>query len=223
MSKTEKILVVEDGPGEREALARVLKMEKYDVLTAENPEQALKYLDQPIDLILSDLRMGKSSGLDLLRYWETERPNTPFIMLTAYGEVETAVAAMKLGADDYLSKPVDPEHLLALVRKCLERREAAPRPERAVSPRREMTKIVGRSEAMCDVCEQTRRAAQTESTVLILGESGTGKELIAEAIHENSPRLAGPFVLVNMAAIPDTLVESELFGHTKPTFRTSGL
>ena len=215
-----KILVVEDGPGEREALARVLRMEKYDVLTAENPEQALRYLDQPVDLILSDLRMGKSSGLELLRYWQTERPNTPFIMLTAYGEVESAVSAMKLGAADYLSKPVDPEHLLQLIRKCLEERHAGSPPEadRPTGPRRGMAKIVGQSAVMYDVCEQTRRAAQTESTVLILGESGTGKELIAEAIHQNSPRSGGPFVLVNMAAIPETLVESELFGHVKGSY-----
>jgi DNA-binding NtrC family response regulator len=141
-------------------------------------------------------------------------------MLTAYGEVESAVSAMKLGANDYLSKPVDPQHLLDLIRKCLAERRAEPPPEprRAPVARRGMAKIVGQSDVMSDVCEQTRRAAQTESTVLILGESGTGKELIAEAIHENSPRAEGPFVLVNMAAIPETLVESELFGHVKGSY-----
>ncbi len=222
MVQAARILVVEDGPGEREALARVLRMEQYDVLTAENPQQALEYIEQPVDLILSDLRMGKSSGLDLLRYWEEQRPHTPFIMITAYGDVESAVAAMKLGANDYLTKPVDPEQLLGLIEKCLKQRresvvvESKSRPE----GRREagMDRIVGRSPAMLDVFDQTRRAAQTESTVLILGESGTGKELIAEAIHENSPRQSGPFVLVNMAAIPETLVESELFGHMKGAF-----
>jgi DNA-binding NtrC family response regulator len=222
MNRVAKILVVEDGPGEREALARVLRMEKYDVLTAENPQQALKYLDQPVDLILSDLRMGKSSGLDLLRYWEAERPNTPFIMITAYGEVDSAVTAMKLGALDYLTKPVNPDQLLELIRKCLERQPAEPpAPARSRATRHVRggtSKIVGQSAVMRDVCAQTLRAAQTESTVLILGESGTGKELIAEAIHENSPRQGGPFVLVNMAAIPDTLVESELFGHVKGAF-----
>lgn len=203
-------------------MARVLRMEKYDVLTAENPQQALKYLDQSVDLILSDLRMGKSSGLDLLRYWEAERPNTPFILITAYGEVDSAVTAMKLGARDYLTKPVDPEQLLGLIRKCLEsqRTEAAPasRPRAPRNGRGGTSRIVGQSAVMRDVCTQTLRAAQTESTVLILGESGTGKELIAEAIHENSPRQGGAFVLVNMAAIPDTLVESELFGHVKGSF-----
>jgi len=222
MTNAAKILVVEDGPGEREALARVLRMEKYDVLTAENPQQALKYLDQPVDVILSDLRMGKSSGLDLLRYWEAERPNTPFIMITAYGEVDSAVAAMKLGATDYLTKPVNPDQLLDLIRKILDSRRSSvgvPTHARTSRPGRGGTsKIVGRSSVMRDICAQTIRAAQTESTVLILGESGTGKELIAEAIHENSPRQGGPFVLVNMAAIPETLVESELFGHVKGSF-----
>jgi DNA-binding NtrC family response regulator len=222
MTNAAKILVVEDGPGEREALARVLRMEKYDVLTAENPQQALKYLDQPVDIILSDLRMGKSSGLDLLRYWEAERPNTPFIMITAYGEVDSAVAAMKLGATDYLTKPVNPDQLLDLIRKILDSRRnsvgAAPHARTSRPGRGGTSKIVGRSAVMRDICAQTVRAAQTESTVLVLGESGTGKELIAEAIHENSPRQGGPFVLVNMAAIPETLVESELFGHVKGSF-----
>jgi len=222
MAETPTILVVEDGPGEREALARVLRMEHYEVLTAENPQQALGFINRPVDLILSDLRMGKSSGLDLLRYWGSHCPETPFIMITAYGDVESAVAAMKLGAKDYLTKPVDPEQLLKLISSCLEQRLAAAASQVVgrgpARPPAAMEHIVGRSAAMLDVFDQTYRAAQTESTVLILGESGTGKELIAEAIHENSPRQDGPFVLVNMAAIPDTLVESELFGHTKGAF-----
>jgi len=216
MTSDARILVVEDGPGEREALARVLRMEHYDVLTAENPEQALRYLHEPIDLVLSDLRMGKTSGLDLLRYWQDQRPGTPFIMITAYGEVESAVAAMKLGAKDYLTKPVDPDRLLEQVRGCL-----AQRPQRVPAPAGRLpglSRIIGVSAVMSQVCEQTRRVAESESTVLILGESGTGKELIAQAIHENSPRRGGPLVVVNMAAIPDTLVESELCGHVKGAF-----
>jgi DNA-binding NtrC family response regulator len=221
MSTPPTILVVEDGPGEREALARVLRLENYDVLTAENPQQALRYLDHPVDLILSDLRMGKSSGLDLLRYWEAERPNTPFIMITAYGEVDSAVAAMKLGANDYLTKPVAPEPLLELVRNCLQQRRAATPPDHlrpAIASCNGTRRIVGQSAVMRELHERTFRAAQTDSTVLILGESGTGKELVAQAVHENSLRQAGPFVLVNMAAIPDTLVESELFGHVRGAF-----
>jgi DNA-binding NtrC family response regulator len=221
MSATPTILVVEDGPGEREALARVLRLEHYEVLTAANPQEALKYLDAPVDLILSDLRMGKSSGLDLLRYWEAERPNTPFIMITAYGEVESAVTAMKLGAQDYLTKPVDPEPLLELIRRCLAQRPAMPGPAKGVAaPSTEtgLEKIIGRSSGMRKVCEQALRAAQTESTVLVLGESGTGKELIAEVLHKNSRRQARACIVVNMAAIPESLVESELFGVVRGAF-----
>jgi DNA-binding NtrC family response regulator len=212
------ILVVEDGPAEREAMARVLRLEHYEVLTAENPQQALNYLDQPVDLIISDLRMGKSSGLDLLRTWESRRPGTPLIMVTAYGDVESAVAAMKMGAVDYLTKPVNPPALLALIQRCLPRRPAGGETAAELDARSGFEKIIGDSPAMLRVFDQTRRAAQTESTILILGESGTGKELIAEAIHANSPRHGGPFVLVNMAAIPETLVESELFGHVRGAF-----
>jgi DNA-binding NtrC family response regulator len=212
------ILVVDDGPAEREAMARVLRLEHYEVLMAENPEQALKYLHQPVDLIISDLRMGRSSGLDLLQSWGSRRPDVPVIVVTAYGDVESAVAAMKKGAADYLTKPVNPPALLELIRKCLQQRPAGAAATADPDARAGFDKIIGNSPAMLHVFDQTRRAAQTESTVLILGESGTGKELIAEAIHANSPRRRGPFVLVNMAAIPDTLVESELFGHVKGAF-----
>jgi DNA-binding NtrC family response regulator len=219
MLESPTILVVEDGPAEREALARVLRLEKYDVLTAGNPDEALKHLNQPIDLVLSDLRMGKTNGLDLLRYWKERRPHTPFIMVTAYGDVESAVAAMKLGAKDYLTKPVNPDALLELIRRCLAQTAACDR-ELAVTGAKPaaLRGVIAASAGMLKVCEQTHRVAPTESTVLILGESGTGKELIAQAIHENSPRCWGPFIVVNMAAIPETLVESELFGHVMGAF-----
>ena len=218
------ILVVEDGPAEREALVRVLRMEKYAVLSAENPQQAISHINEPVDLVVSDLRMGKNSGLDLLRYWKGQRPATPFIMVTAYGDVDSAVAAIKLGAKEYLTKPVDPDALLRLIGTCLQSRPAQTEalPRRAAAPSSTgLPRVVGKSSAMIEVCDQTCRAAHTESTILILGESGTGKELIAEAIHENSLRQARPFVLVNMAAIPDTLVESELFGHVKGAFTSA--
>src|SRR5688500_7750107 len=112
---TAVVLVVEDGAAEREALARVLRLEDYVVLTARNPEHALTLIDQPIDLVVSDLKMGARSGLDLMQHWNARKPDTPFIIITAYGDVESAVTAMKLGARDYLSKPVDPGKLLELV------------------------------------------------------------------------------------------------------------
>jgi len=222
MGESAKILIVEDRQGEREALGRVLRMEGYDVLAAASPQEALNFLEQPVALILSDLRMGNSTGLDLLRYWKEQHPSTPFLMLTAYADVESAVAAMKLGAYDYVMKPVDPEQLLDLIRTCLAQQPTLPRPNHTglttTAKHKGMERIVGRSQAMLEVFDQTRRAALTESTVLILGESGTGKELIAEAIHKNSRRQGTPFVPVNMAAIPETLVESELFGHVKGAF-----
>lgn len=211
------ILVVEDGPGEREALARLFRLEQFHVRTAANPAQALRFVREPVDLIVSDLKMGSQDGLDLLRLWRAERTETPFVMLTAYGDVESAVTAMKLGASDYLTKPVDPDRLLALVRHCLAARQAvAPLPAAVVDGA--LQAIVGDSPVMRTVREQIRRCAAVDSSVLVLGESGTGKELVAQALHALSPRREAPLVVVNMAAVPDTLVESELFGHVPGAF-----
>ncbi len=216
-----RILVVEDKHSEREALVRLLKLEQYHVEMADSAKQALSFLHEPIDLVITDLKMGKSSGLDLLRYWKEQRQQTPFIMVTAFGEVDSAVEAMKLGAADYLNKPVNPEELLLLVAKCLD----SARKDRTIGElqtrldkRLGFDRIIGQSPAMLTVFEHSRRAAMTETTVLVTGESGTGKELIAEAIHQNSPRRDGPFVTVNMAAVPAHLAESELFGHVKGSF-----
>jgi DNA-binding NtrC family response regulator len=225
MARTKKrILVVEDGDTEREALARMLRVEQFDVATARNPGEALAAINEPVDLVVSDLRMGQQSGIDLLRMWREQRPYTPFIMITAYGEVGSAVSAMKLGADDFLSKPVNPAQLLQQIRSALDKAAAYGHDGPAsviINEGVGFDKIIGRSRVMVDVCEQTLRAAGTQSTVLIQGESGTGKELIAEAIHRNSPRHEGPFVAVNMAAIPESLVESELFGHVKGAFTSA--
>lgn len=221
MTTSAKILIVEDKPSEREALTRLLRMEAYDACGAESAKQAIEHLDGGVDLVISDLRMGSASGIDLLRYWKNRQPHTPFIMMTAYGEVDSAVDAMKLGAEDYLNKPVNPDELLLLVEKCLESR----RKDRTIADlqhrldeRLGFENIVGKSKPMLDVFKNARRAAATDSTVLITGESGTGKELVAEAIHQNSPRKDEPFVVVNMAAVPEHLVESELFGHAKGSF-----
>lgn len=123
--QTATILVVEDGPSEREALVRALKIEQFQVLAAKDPHDAMQVMTQPVDLVISDLRMGPQSGIDLLRAWRERRPETPFIILTAYGDVDLAVKAMKLGATDFLTKPVDPPALLRLIRECLEGRRAA--------------------------------------------------------------------------------------------------
>jgi two-component system, NtrC family, response regulator HydG len=216
-----RILVVEDKPSEREALARLLRLEQYEVETADSAKQALGFLREPIDLVISDLKMSKATGLDLLRYWKDQRRETPFIMVTAFGDVDSAVEAMKLGAEDYLNKPVNPEELLLLVAKCLESRHkdhTISELQARLDERLGFERIIGHCQPMRVVFEQARRAAMTEVTVLITGESGTGKELIAESIHQNSLRRDGPFVTVNMAAVPSQLVESELFGHVKGAF-----
>ncbi len=216
-----RILVVEDKASEREALARLLKLEHYDVVTADSASCAIGYLREPIDLVISDLKMSKATGLDLLRYWKDRRRETPFIMVTAFGDVDSAVEAMKLGAEDYLNKPVNPEEMLLLVARCLEARrkdETIAELQTRLDERLGFERVIGHSAAMLEVFEHARRAAMTDSTVLITGESGTGKELIAEAIHQNSPRREAPFVTVNMAAVPSHLVESELFGHVKGAF-----
>jgi len=221
MVHCEKILVVEDQASEREALARLLRMEGYDVCAVEGAKPALRQMDDNVHLVISDLRMPGISGMELLSHWKERQPGTPFIMITAYGDVHSAVEAMKLGAEDYLSKPVNPDELLMLITKSLESKrkdDTITDLRYRLDERLGFESIVGRSKAMLEVFEHARRAAGTDATVLVTGESGTGKELIAEAIHQNSMRKDGPFVTVNMAAVPEHLVESELFGHVKGAF-----
>jgi len=210
------VMVVEDQQAEREALARLLRMEQFEVLTAHSPHEAMGHVDRPVGLVISDVRLGRDSGIDLLRDWRSRRPETPFVMLTAFGEIASAVAAMKLGAADYLIKPVDPEALLLLVGQLVRRARPPAAGDSGDAPG--FDRLVGRSAAMLDVFDRIERAAQSESLVLVCGESGTGKELAAEAIHRRSRRRDGPFVAMNIAAVPENLVESELFGHVQGAF-----
>jgi DNA-binding NtrC family response regulator len=221
MNSKHRILVVEDKQHERLAIARLLWQENYEVLLAENPQQASGFLEEDVDLVVSDLRMGEHSGIDLLRLWKKRRPTTPFVLITAHGEVNSAVEAMKLGAEDYLTKPVNPDELLMLIDRCIEfhrKDETIRQLQERLDERLGFEKMIGSSRAILDVFEQARMAAQADCTVLVTGESGTGKELVAEALHHNSPRRNGPFMTVNMAAVPEHLVESELFGHVKGAF-----
>lgn len=218
-TRTPTILVVEDGAGEREAMARLLRLEEFEVVTARDANHALTMIDRPIDLVVTDLRMGGRTGLDLLRTWQIHRRTTPFILVTAYGDVETAVSAMKLGARDFITKPVDPKRLLEMIRSSLPTSTAAGADTAVTSPAQHgVDRLLGQSAVIRRVRDQVRNAADTDSSVLILGESGTGKELVAEAIHYHSRRSTKPFVVVNMAAVPEALVESELFGHAKGAF-----
>lgn len=210
------ILVVEDGSLEREAVVRLLQMEGYQVVAAGDVDAALRYIAHPIDMVVTDLRMGSRSGVDLLQAWRERHPTTPFFIMTAFGDAESAVRAMKLGARDYIAKPIDPARFLQSVRSCLNERVAVPRlrDENEVK----VEQLLGMSPGMHRVREQVLRAAAADSPVLIHGESGTGKELAARAIHAHSSRSAEPLVIVNVAAIPETLIESELFGHVQGAF-----
>jgi DNA-binding NtrC family response regulator len=216
------ILLVEDKESLRRVLHLTLEAAGYAVAEAEDARAAAQALArEPFRLVLTDLRMPHGSGLDVLRAAKAADPDLPVILMTAYGSIDEAVQAMKDGAHDFLQKPVDSNHLLLLVGRALE--QARLRTENILlreewSKRYGFPRIVGESEAIKRAVAETQRVAQTDTTVLLLGESGTGKELFARAVHHLSPRRAGPFVAVNCAAIPETLIESELFGHEKGSF-----
>lgn len=216
-----KILVVEDDPNERQGLQRLLADAGYQVSSADSADKAMSYLDEAVDFVLTDLQMGDVSGMDLLRHWKIKQPETMFLMITGHGSVATAIEAIRAGAYHYMTKPIDPQALLIMLQNMTRQREES-RKVRQLQDRLDekfaLSNIIGRSPQMQRVFELIKRSAQAFSTVLILGESGTGKELVAQAIHQNSPRRDGPFVAVNCAAMPATLVESELFGHEKGAF-----
>lgn len=221
MKHLSSVLIVEDHKDEREALTRFLRGKKYAVHGATDAHEAIQHVHNDVGVVVSDVRIGKSTGIDLMQMWKQQRPSTPFIILSGFDDVDVAVKAIKSGASDYLKKPVDLDELLLLLNKSLEvahRRQNLEKLRNPIGRTLGCEKIVGRSKPMKEVCERVRRAALVDSTVLLTGESGTGKELFAEAIHYNSPRRDGPFVTVNMAAVPESLVESELFGHAKGSF-----
>ena len=216
------ILVVDDEKDTRELMARALA-DDYVVTTAPDAEQALKALaaDSDIALMLSDVRMPGASGIELLKAAKAAHPRLICILLTAYGTVDQAVEAMKDGADDFIMKPVDLDQLETRVAKALkttalENEVAALRSQ--LDEKYGLENITGNSDAMKKVFRVVRQAAPSDATVLIQGPSGTGKELVAHAIHNLSPRARGPFVAVQCGALPDSLLESELFGHEKGAF-----
>jgi DNA-binding NtrC family response regulator len=222
MPRVPDILLVEDKESLRRVLRLTLETAGYAVAEAEDARAAQQALArEPFRLVLTDLRMPHGSGLDVLRAAKAADADLPVVVMTAYGSIDEAVQAMKDGAHDFLQKPVDSNHLLLLVGRALE--QARLRTENVLlreewSKRYGFPRIVGESEAIKRAVAETQRVAPTDTTVLLLGESGTGKELFARAVHHLSPRRAGPLVALNCAAIPETLIESELFGHEKGSF-----
>ena len=217
------IFLVDDDDGSRDAMTRTLERVGYTLRSFPSAEEALERLSEgdAVDAIVSDVRMPGMDGYEFLRAVRAEHPHLPFLLVTAYADVEDAVSALQEGADDYLTKPVKMQELRQRVQLQLERRVLSDENRRL---RQRLEKnfgfegIVGHSKAMEQVLERARVAAPTRSTVLVVGESGTGKELVANALHENSPRAGGPFVAINCGAIPGEILESELFGHEKGAF-----
>jgi two-component system nitrogen regulation response regulator NtrX len=218
MSKA-RILIVDDDASIRESLTRVLKYEDYEVRTAVDGPKALDALaERHHDLALVDIKMPGMDGLELLERVKKSHPDLVCIMVSGHGTVQTAVEATKLGAFDFLEKPPDRDRLLLTIRNGLQ--HAVLSSETAIAKRRlgQSQAIVGKSAAIQRVLQQIDKVAPTNATVLITGENGTGKELVAHAVHRKSPRTAARFVQINCAAIPEELIESELFGHEKGAF-----
>ncbi len=217
-----KILVVDDQRNMRTTLAIMLRGAGHEVDEAGDGETAIEMAVQGgFDLVLTDLKMAGKNGMDVLRRTREQQPLTEVIVMTAYGTIESAVEAMRLGAYDYIQKPFTEQELIVKVAKAVEKRLLGTQVALLAQEFRDRYKfenIIGRSASIRDVLARIVKIAPTDATVLITGESGTGKELVAKAIHANSKRATHPFVTVNCAAITETLLESELFGHTKGAF-----
>ncbi len=217
-----RILVVDDEPSMREMLSIVLRRDGYDVLVAENGRDAIDQLRRTnIDLLLSDIKMPDVTGVDVLRAAKEINRDIVAFMMTAYASASTAVEAMRLGAVDYFTKPFSMDELRLKIRQHLETHQLKQENvllKKALNTRYEFSNIIGSSEPMLDVFRMVETIAKTNSTVLITGESGTGKDLVARAVHYNSLRRDRPFVALNCGGVPETLLESELFGHMRGAF-----
>ncbi len=216
------ILVVDDEKNILKVVSMILKKNQYEVDTARSFEEAIdKFTQNTYNLVLTDLKLSGKSGIDLLEYIKSRDSGIPVIMITAFGTIENAISAMKKGAFNYLTKPVNPDELLTVMKEAIEKYELQ---KENISLKTELkqkytfTNIIGKSAAMQEIFDTVRIVAKTQSNILIVGESGTGKELAARAVHYNSNRAEKAFVTIDCAAIPSGLMESELFGHEKGAF-----
>jgi DNA-binding NtrC family response regulator len=220
--KQNSLLIVDDELVVRDSLSKWFKQDGYRVDSAEDAAHAIKKMNEgPWDIILLDIKMPGMSGLELQKRLREIDPAATIIMITAFASVESAVQALKEGAFDYVTKPVDPDHLSHLVTNALRQKKLATENadlRQHISELAQGDEIIGNSPQMKKVIELAKTVAQTDTTVMIRGESGSGKELIARAIHANSPRRYFPIIAVNCGAVPETLLESELFGHEKGSF-----
>jgi two-component system response regulator AtoC len=218
-SDIKRVLVADDELNMRRVLEAILRREGYEVITAANGIEALGGMSANIHTVITDLKMPGLDGMGLLKRLSIDYPDVPVVMITAHGSVENAVEAVKLGAFDYLEKPFEQEQIRQVVAKAISTYALSRKDARPEEPsERGRFRLVGQSPAIRQIYGVVEKVANTPSTVLISGESGTGKELIARALHENSKRHAGPFIKINCAAIPKTLMESELFGYDKGAF-----
>jgi DNA-binding NtrC family response regulator len=216
------ILVVEDKESMAQMLKETLESEGYGIVIARNGQEGIQSIKEShFDLVLTDLKLPKKDGLEILKTSKGETPLTPVIVMTAFGTIETAVKALKEGAFDFITKPFDTDHLLLLIKRALENQKLHTENillKEELTSKYGIPKIIGKSQEMSEVAQKVQKVAGAKTTVVLLGESGTGKELFARALHNLSPRKDYPFVPINCAAIPRELLESELFGHERGSF-----
>jgi two-component system NtrC family response regulator/two-component system response regulator HydG len=222
VSSKGRVVVIDDEVNAAAALETLLKEDGYEAARANDARSGLLLIEKTDpDVVLTDLRMPGMDGLELLASIKRTRPDTMVVLMTAYGTVKTAVKAMKLGAEDYLGKPIDVEELEIVLQKTLEKKRLLEEThvlKARLDQKYKFENLVGESPGMLQVFKAIRQVAPSSASVLLLGESGTGKELFAQAIHQNSPRRTKPFIRVACASLPETLLESELFGHEKGSF-----